>query len=107
MKWNHYSVDLSQFVDKIIWIKLDVYSINGGVIAFDNFNTIGCQEPVSPNNLELTSTGLYSLAGTFSQGIADNYLIVMYPHYCTRFTARRRLSLRNQYLYWKRKSYSK
>lgn len=80
MKWNHYSVDLSQFVDKIIWIKLDVYSINGGVIAFDNFNTIGCQEPVSPNNLELTSTGLYSLAGTFSQGIADNYLIVMYPH---------------------------
>ena len=68
MKWNHYSVDLSQFVDKIIWIKLDVYSINGGVIAFDNFNTIGCQEPVS-NNLELTSTGLYSLAGTFSQAL--------------------------------------
>lgn len=78
--WNKYLINLAPFEGQIIEIKILVNSNVAGQFLFDNFNTPVCAIPPIPSQLQMVSTGFYSINGSFVSGGADGHLVIRYVH---------------------------
>lgn len=76
--WKRYRIGLSSFEGEIIKIKFVINAVANGLFSFDNFNLSICTSPPVPTQLQMASTGFYSITGSYTPQGADGHLVVRY-----------------------------